>query len=254
MLRVKKIIGLKKTRAFLFLGIVITLFSTFTGAQAHTLWLNATDFTPTLAETSKSTNIFLGWGHDFPVQDFLKTSNLEDYYFVTPNGKKKPLTPIAQEGFLEAEMKCTKEGTYLVVANKKAYTRNKVTRIAFAKAVVNVNHKAGDISKPMGQQLEIIPLKNPGSLKMGDYLPVKVLFNSQPLPYAEVFANYAGFSTDSASAYVIHANKEGVAKIRLIKDGDWKIELEHEIPDTRKDKDPASETLRLISSFTFEVR
>ena len=254
MLRVKKIIGLKKTRAVLVLGMVIVHFSMFTEAQAHTLWINATDFTPAFNETSKSTNVFLGWGHDFPVQDFLKTSHLEDYYFVTPKGKKKSLTPIAQEGFLEAEMRCAKEGTYLVVANKKAYTRGGVTRIAFAKAVINVNNKAGDISKPVGQQLEIIPLKNPGSLKMGDYLPVKVLLNGKPLPYAEVHATYVGFSTNRASAYGISANKEGIAEVRLIKDGDWKIELKHETPDTRKNKDPESETLRLISSLTFEVR
>ncbi|ODS33075.1 MAG: Nickel uptake substrate-specific transmembrane region [Candidatus Scalindua rubra] len=254
MLSIKKVNVLKGLRVFMFYGMLAALLSMLTEVQAHTLWVNATDFTPALSERSKSTNIFLGWGHDFPVQDFLKTSDMKDYYFVTPEGGKKDLTPMAQEGFLETKMEYTKEGSHLVIANKKAYTRGKVTRIAFAKAIINVDQSTGDVSKPVGQELEIVPLKNPGLLRMGEYVPVKVLFNGEPLPYAEVLATYAGFSTDRASAYVVHADKEGIAKIRLIKDGDWKIELKHEIPDTQKETDPESETLRYISSLTFEVR
>lgn len=254
MLNIKKVNVLKQLRVFMFYGILAALLSMLTEVQAHTLWINATDFTPALGEKSTSANIFLGWGHDFPVQDFLKTSDMKDYYFVTPKGEKKTLVPVSQEGFLEAIMEYTKEGSYLVIANKRAYTGNKVTRIAFAKAIINVDKGTGDVSNPVGQELEIVPLKNPGLLKIGDYIPVKILFNGKPLPYAEVLATYAGFSTDHASAYTVDADKEGVAQIRLIKDGDWKIELKHEIPDTLKDKDPESETLRYISSLTFEVR
>lgn len=225
-----------------------------TNVQAHTLWINATDFTPELNEKSKNTVIFLGWGHDFPVQDIVNASDLQDYYFLTPEGKKVQLTPMAEDGFLEAKMEYPKEGSYIVVANKKPYTKNKTTRFAFAKAIVNVSQGLRDVSMPVAQQLELIPLKNPGSLRTGDYLPVKVIYEGAPLPYAEVSATYAGFSTDRAFAYGVHANKEGIAQIRLIKDGDWKIEIKHEIPDNRMDNDPESETLRYVSSLTFEVR
>lgn len=71
-----------------FIGILIYGL-VLTNIQAHTLWINATDFTPELGEKSKNTVIFLGWGHDFPVQDFLMTSDMQDYYFLTPEGKKR---------------------------------------------------------------------------------------------------------------------------------------------------------------------
>lgn len=41
-------------------------------------------------------------------------------------------------------------------------------------------------SKPLGAELEIVPLANPLQLKPGDKLPVQVLYRSQPLAGAEV--------------------------------------------------------------------
>jgi uncharacterized GH25 family protein len=41
-------------------------------------------------------------------------------------------------------------------------------------------------SRPVGEELEIVPLANPFTMKPGDRLPVRVLYRSKPLAGAEV--------------------------------------------------------------------
>lgn len=43
------------------------------------------------------------------------------------------------------------------------------------------------LSKPIGMRMEIIPLKNPFSLKKGERLPLKVLLDGRPVENAAVF-------------------------------------------------------------------
>lgn len=54
-------------------------------------------------------------------------------------------------------------------------------------------------SKPLGTELEIVPLTNPLQLKPGDKLPVQVLYRSQPLSGAEVqiMGDEGSYATDA---------------------------------------------------------
>ncbi|MBK8162838.1 MAG: DUF4198 domain-containing protein [Gammaproteobacteria bacterium] len=54
-------------------------------------------------------------------------------------------------------------------------------------------------SKPLGTELEIVPLANPLQLKPGDKLPVQVLYRSQPLADAdiEIMGNKEVYPTDA---------------------------------------------------------
>ncbi len=66
--------------------------------------------------------------------------------------------------------------------------------------------------KPVGLELEIVPLKNPHMLKEGDALPVQVFYQGQPLPDAMV--GYAG-KTDKDESNKVKADKEGKAELAM---------------------------------------
>ena len=47
-------------------------------SPAHNLWLNATDYSPELrSRAGAHTKVYFGFGHKFPVHDFLDRSTLE---------------------------------------------------------------------------------------------------------------------------------------------------------------------------------
>ena len=116
---------------------------------------------------------------------------------------------------------------------------------------MNIGNGSGDVfSKTLGHKLEIIPLKDPSNLREGDYMPIKVIFEGKPLR-APVAATYAGFSTDKAIAYATKTNKEGMAKIKIIKSGIWLVIVKHKVPYP----DPAEcDTISCSSALTFEVK
>ena len=84
-------------------------------------------------------------------------------------------------------------------------------------------------SKPAGHTLEIVPIEDPARLKEGDYLPVKVLYNSEPLRI-ELYATYVGFSTEGVWVYASRTHKEGVGRIKIVKSGIWLIKVGHKVP------------------------
>jgi len=193
-------------------------FSTF--AWGHTMWLNATDFYPKVyPEQGASTKIYFGWGHSYPVDDFLDQRKLREFYFVCPRcGKHHELSP-NPVGFLATRVNFEKPGAYIVAAVLKPgfYTmyvekgrvhhkigpktdlRGVILSLyyeKYAKALIMVGTEDTSAYKnPVGHKIEIVPLRNPSTLKVGDFLPIQVLFDGKPAKYCEVFATYSGFST-----------------------------------------------------------
>ena len=238
-------------------------------AGAHFMWINAVDYTPS---TERPVKLTIGWGHAFasPVGSVLyKQKGLDKIYMPDPNGRKMKIEPVNEIDF-KVERPLKKEGAYLVVAKRKEGFRTKTTEGykrqskkglknviqcsysgGYAKAIVDVGKGGGEIfSRPVGHTLEIVPLKDPARLKEGDYLPVKVLYNSKPLR-AELYATYVGFSTEGAWAYTVKTGKEGVGRIKILKSGIWLIKTGHKAPypDPKEcDQDSYSATL------TFEVK
>lgn len=216
--------------------------------SAHFIWINAGDYTPPIKTPVKFT---VGWGHNFasPVGNVMyKQEGLEKIYMLDPNGDELKIKPINEIEF-SVEKPLKKAGAYLTVAmrkecfftkTKQGYKRQSRQGLKdiiqcsysgmYAKAIVDVEKGGGkNLTKPVGHTLEIVPLEDPASLREGDYLSVKVMYNNEPLK-TEIYATYVGFSTEGAWAYTAKTNKEGMGKIKMLKSGIWLIKAGHTVP------------------------
>ena len=247
------------------LALMLGVFSV--SANAHFMWINVGDYTSAVKKPVKLT---IGWGHAFasPVGNVLyKQEGLEKIYMLDPDGKRLRIEPINEIEF-KVEKTLKKEGTYLALAEKKGFRstttkggKNKSRRelrniihckkrIQNAKAIFNIGKGGGKFfSRPVGHTLEIVPLKDPACLKEGDYLPVKVLYNNEPLR-AELYATYVGFSTEGAWAYTAKTNKEGVGGIKILESGIWLIKVSYTEP--YPDPEECDEYLH-EATLTFEI-
>jgi len=258
-------------------------------ASAHHMWLNATRYT--LEEAGQGsfggkTIIYFGWGDFYPLHDFIDASTLRSFYLVDPKGQRKELTP-GEAGFIATKVELPQKGTYLVAAERKPSfvadiledgklkglrkPKDELPKgvqlleskysVQSAKALINVGEiDLGDnrASTPIGQDLEIVPLKNPYHLKEGDHLPFKVLFKGSPLrrPLADptIKATYVGFSTEKdVFAYTTELDTQGIARIKIVRYGIWQIFVVHptEPPGELAGK---VDKIEYKTSLTFEVR
>lgn len=261
--------------------IIFTLQAIFTlafsgMAGAHTLWVNMTDYSPGFNERlGASAKSYLGWGHEYPAADFMTMEYLNSYGFVGPDGEKSVFDPV-EGGFLAEGVNMKTEGTYYVFADVKPgfYTMyEKDGRIhhhtgsieglsniilsmyyeQYAKALVNVGEPSQEaLTRPIGQNLEIIPLENPMSMKKGDKLRVKVLFKGEPSMYSRVLATYQGFSTEDDYAFATSTDKDGIATIRLLHYGPWLVKAEKSTGTNDETKGKCL-THSYTATFTFEV-
>ena len=232
---------------------VSVFFAVCSVVSAHTLWINATDYNPDFFERFGGfSRAYFGWGHRFPADGFLKYENLLTYNLINPDGSKMQLEP-NKGGFLATSFKMKQEGTYWIEAVKKPgfYTiydvNGKVHHKSapmtgindvilslyfkeFSKALINTGTPDKNrLLSPLGHEMEIIPLDNPIDLKEGDTMSVQVLFKGRPARYQQVLGTYHGFSTEDDFAFATTTNKDGVAKIRILKKGPWLLKAKKKI-------------------------
>ncbi len=263
-------------------GLILSLFialslSFSTPAFSHTFWLNATEYFPEIysPEYGAKTNIYFGWGHRYPVSDFLSADKLNEFNLITPTGKSKPIKP-GVGGFLATEVSFSEKGSYIVTAalkpgfytmymkdgkiHHKSVPKTGLSGVIlslhfeqYAKSLINVDSADNSFLKPVGHTLEIIPLANPADLNVGDYLSVQVLFKGRPARFCPLYGTYAGFSTGDDFAFVTTADGQGKAKIRILHHGTWllKAKKKYPAPDELKDK---CDEMSYTATFTFEVK
>ncbi|MEW6094985.1 MAG: DUF4198 domain-containing protein [bacterium] len=249
-------------------------------AFAHTLWINAADYRLEFhPKYGAKTNVYFGWGHRYPVDDFLSQEKLEDFYLIEPNGKNIKLEPnpggflatqinFKQPGGLYIVAASIKPGFYTTYVDKGEIHHELGPKIGvkgvvilslyyeqYAKSLIKVGEaEDNSFSKPVGHRLEIIPLKDPYKLHGcgGHFLPVKIIFEGKPAKYCKVYATYMGFSTGDDFAYATSTDGEGIAKIRLIHWGHWLIKTDMKLPAPDDLKDKCNE-LHYTATLTFEV-
>lgn len=95
----------------------------------------------------------------------------------------------------------------------------------YPKALIRIGNGGGDPCKAVGTLLEIVPLTNPFTLKPGNALPVRVLFQGKPLPEANVGWQHPG-DGNVARGYV-RTDANGQALIPIARAGLMTIRLTH---------------------------
>jgi len=241
----------------------------------HLFWINASEYSPTFCEGSAETKIYFGWGHHYPIDDFLDMSDLDEFFLISPRWRKQKLKP-QFKGFLMTVLDLKEKGGYIISATRKPgfytmYVKNgkihhkfgpktglkKVILSSYsaqyAKAlIVAGNWENQSFSNPVGHKLELIPLENPYELKVGDFLPIKVLFKGGPARFARIYAVYSGFSSGDDFAYATSTNSEGVAEIRILHWSQWLIKavVKEAPPESMKNK---CDSLNYTATLTFEI-
>ncbi len=210
--------------------------------NAHDMWFEMKDFN--VAKGSAMECAYPS-DHAFPSKnkEFVPVGRTAKSYLIAPSGAIIPITA-SGNNLNRSSQKLAQAGSYLAVSGKqwthwvkttdghvegknKTQVKNAVKGIysgKFCKAIITVDKPGGAVfSRVVGQDLEIIPLKDPGTLKKGDILPVKVLLKGKPAEL-EVKATHEGYSSrENVFAVTIKTGKDGKGEIKIGKTGRWLV-------------------------------
>lgn len=119
------------------------------------------------------------------------------------------------------------------------------------KALLHGGTPDGAAARQLGQAFEIVPTKDPYTLKAGDVLPVKVFFEGKPLAGQKLTALHrAGETLTSATATT---DKTGAAEFKLAQGGVWLVRGVHMRRVTEKNPEPAADWESFWASVSFEL-
>jgi uncharacterized GH25 family protein len=221
-------------------------------ASAHEIWATAEN-----PEAGKPLTAILGYGHDFPNGEEIaaeRVSIFNPMEVLNSKGEKLALKA-GDKNFISITEAPVEEGTYLLVTgymptfwsytpegsvmkpkNEAAGATSCERYTRTAKGIINIGAAADDfVTKPLGKQLEIVPLVNPGTVKVGGDLPMQVLKDGQPLPKAEVKGTIAGNKHQEAGNRDFWTTTDGEGKFTFspIKDGLWTVmvDVQSDFPD-----------------------
>lgn len=126
-----------------------------------------------------------------------------------------------------------------------------------AKALFQVGKTYTDDYKTiLGYKVEIVPEKNPGTLKVGDEMPAQVLFEGKPLANQLVYVSHASYKPNfdgpapDGSKYALRTDANGRFKFELSAKDKWFIQLINMQKIDDEDADYESNW----STLTFEVK
>jgi nickel transport protein len=99
--------------------------------------------------------------------------------------------------------------------------------------------------KPLGSKMEIVPLKNPLTLKVGDTLPFQVLYDGKPLAGATVW----GEGHDQKKE--LKTDQDGRGEVGIEKSGFQVVAANRKTPTPN---DPDADVFSETANITFEVK
>ena len=241
-------------------------FAICTSAQAHFPWINMEDGTISANRNLKWT---IGWGHRFPLSGMMNKSSVGEMKIFGPNGTSQ----IDAEAFSDLQFQSSKPiekpGGYIIAMTRQAGFHTKTTEgyksgtkkeydnvitcthsNSFMKAVANVETADGDVSAEIGHEMEIIPQANPEQLRVGDMMPIKVMYKGKPFK-TTFFATYAGFSNDNnVFAYTASTDSAGHGKVKILSSGPWLVTVSLKEPYADQD---VCDTESYRAALTFEI-
>ena len=96
------------------------------------------------------------------------------------------------------------------------------------KTLITVGDKKAGLSERTKNPLEIVAMTPPADLKVGDTLPLKVMFEGKPLSGASVNAVYEGFTEEKHHwTQEAETNADGLVQMKLTAKGPWLFATSH---------------------------
>ncbi|MDI6775722.1 MAG: DUF4198 domain-containing protein [Syntrophales bacterium] len=163
---------------------------------------------------------------------------------ISPKGEAATIGMLFDGGYgvktTEGSKKLTKreaKGNFEIIESTRSYK--------YSKAMVGPSDVS---SKPIGLRLEIVPQKNPFAIKIGETLPIKVLFEGKPLEGATI---KAGCTHERNLKEYSATDKDGVANVVIEKGCNQIINASYK---TALKDDPDADLLSISTNMTFEVK
>jgi len=212
--------------------------------QAHMLWLLVNKEAPKVGETVQ---VEIGWGHKFPKDEDIKEERLGAVKAIGPDGEELKLKKISTTQY---ELAPPKSGVYILCAQVrpdfltktkdgfKLQSKKGVAEVVncfrfdmAAKTLLNVGRQEHGFERRAQSSLEIMPLKNPRTLKKGAVLSVKVMFQGKPLAGVEVKVAHEK-PADPVKPLVSlgKTDEKGEIQVTVDRPGRWLLLASHKTP------------------------
>ncbi len=196
------------------LAVAVLSFVCAASGYAHDTWIVMQEY---MLKASQPAVLNVANAHLFTVPggEFNSHDRIDKVYFLGTDAKDIASAPLGETGYQSDALNA--QGTYMAVAlpvngfaskTTEGYQRGKSKKDIkdviecrfsekYAKALFTVGNPGGEtFSKVLGHTMEIIPLNDPATLKEGDDLNVKVLFEGNPAR-TYIYGTYAGFSKEA---------------------------------------------------------
>lgn len=224
--------------------------------KAHDFWLLPQKF---MIQPGETITIYANTGMDFPASSSAVTPDRVTQFFMVGNDYRFDISDLViKDKSLTTSCTFEKPGTYIVATaikpkeirlSAKEFNEylehdgisnilelRKTERILdkdavefyskYPKTVIQVGDSMDDTpSRPVGLTIEIVPKVNPYTLKMGDELPITVLFRGKPLAGIDLAWSHPGLEGKVAGWTKTAPN--GDALVPLVKRGPYMIRLTH---------------------------
>jgi len=217
---------------------LIVLFSTLSMVQslAHDFWVDGYN--------SLVFKAHIGYGHMFPEPEKIAEDRVkifEPIVLIDKNLKSTILKNVG-ENYEYSGQKALDTGSYILKSTYKPTYWTKapddnwhmdktkkdiknaqrcVQASRFAKSIINIGDNTDNfVTKPIGQNLEIVPLDNPSNFKVGVPFKLKVLLDGKPAKTIEVKGTFDGFIKEHFAFYG-RTNLKGEIEILPLKAGKW---------------------------------
>lgn len=218
-------------------------------AWGHDYWLMPRSFTPPAGSLLE---VDFTCGHKYFLNQSIPDITRFRAFVTTPQGRRLALAyQKARESEARLLVPVLGPGTYLISAvttqpefwsrTEKGYRPGGRAAVPGAletgkyvkstKTFFTVGKPSAGFQRPQGYEVELVPLKNPTTLRAGQALPVQVWFRGKPLPEVEVFAIPEGFKGDGSgpASLKAKADAKGVARLTFDRPGTWLVFTRHEI-------------------------
>ena len=259
--------------------ILVLLIASLNTVNAHDYWISPTDFRPKVGQVVPI-QLFVG-DHfkgeierdlsekmtvDFQLHSVAGTRDILDraLYGMKPIGKPQFNTPgtnilSLQRDWAMIEMEGPKFHQYLEHEGLAGIIKQRIDAgeadqpateryRRYLKSLVVVGGQDNEIwKKQLGHKLEIIPLSNPSSARIGDKIDFRVILDGKPLSNVQLAALGKGDSktTDRHT----RTNSEGLGSFTIQHSGVWMVRLVH----LRRCSEDEADWESFWSSLTFRV-